>query len=119
MADEISLTITLAYSKGGVSRSFRLNDTFDVSGTAIGGGVQNIGTSWEVVSMGDVTAPGWIIVKNIGPTNYVEFSSNSGGTNPLLKLKVDEFEVFRLTGTTLYARANTAAVDLDITIFSD
>ena len=79
--------------------------------------VQNVGAVEEAINLGNVAAPGYIMVRNLGPTNFVEFGVTTGVYN--LKLKVDETAMFRLTGTTLFGLADTAAVDVQYWLFSD
>jgi hypothetical protein len=119
MADELTLSVNFSCSMDGATISDRYSDTIDVAASPQVGGVQTIGTSWEAIIMGEVTSPGYFAYKNLDTTNYIEFSADSGGANPLIKAKATDFGCFRLTGTTLYARANTAACKLKYNLLSN
>lgn len=83
--------------------------------------IQNIGTTYEaIVEDASIGTPGMAIFRNLDPTNYVEIGLEVAATfYPFLKLKPgDPPAIFRISGT-LYARANTAAVDLDIVIIEE
>ena len=85
--------------------------------------IQNIGISAEPLGLGDVntgvtSSEGlfFLFVKNLGPTNYVELSTDSF-TKIFAKLRVNEFCLVPVAQTynqaaLMYARANTAAVDV-------
>lgn len=64
MADELSLQITAAYSKNGVSFTKTYNPLVTISGNYPIANVQNIGTSDETLALGDITTPGYIVLKN-------------------------------------------------------
>ena len=82
--------------------------------------VQEIGTTEEALGLGDVTTPGIAVFENLDDTNYVEIGSYVGGTfYPFLKLKPGEKWIGRLAITAPYAKANTAAVELDYRIYDD
>ncbi len=119
MADEITIDINLKYSKNGADSSFTARGvTVTVAGNPISEGVQSVGTSYEAIQMGEVTAPGYVVLKNLDATNYVEFSADSGGANALVKTRAGQPALFPMDGTTLYARANTAACLVQYKIYS-
>lgn len=78
--------------------------------------VQNIGTSAEDLVFTGLTAPRWVQLKNLGPTNYVDIGMSDGGTlKSLIRLKAGEACPFPLKpSTTVRAQADTAAIDLSI-----
>jgi len=114
MADEITTYCSLSVTNGelslpGVGGSIKVDQT-----TARGGGpgAVTIGTSEEAISFGDIS-PGYVFIKNLDSTNYVEFGPESGGSMVVCgRLKAGEQCLFRLGGSvTLRAQANTADVD--------
>jgi hypothetical protein len=122
MADEITTYCSLAVTNGqlslpGVGGSIKVDQT-----TARGGGpgAVTIGTSEEAISFGDI-GPGYIYMRNLDDTNYIEFGPESGGSMVVCgRLKAGEQCLFRLGGSvTLRAQANTAAVDVLIYALSD
>lgn len=127
MANEISATLTLTANKGtnnifSFSRSRTFNATLNTSRKA--DAVQNIGTTAEALSIhADLTTLGWAHFTNHDTTNYVEIGRDVTGTfYPLVRLNAGESAMFRLSqgiAASLFARANTAAVDLEMNILND
>lgn len=116
MANETTVTISLASSKGGASiATGSLSKTADMSGTFMAGGVmQAIGTSNEAMGIpSDVTGDVRIAIKNLDATNYVEIFKDSGNSHRLGKLLAGEATLLiGVAAADLYARANTAAVNI-------
>lgn len=75
--------------------------------------VQTIGTSEEAVDVGDVGTVGLVIIKNVGDTNYVEVGLTGSYT---VKILPGHTAVLQPAGT-LYAIANSAAVDIETYVF--
>lgn len=118
MASELVLQIKAQYTKGSAAFSRTINKTLDVAGTALQHAVQNIGTSEETLALGDVSPSGYAIFYNLDATNYVEVGKAT--TVYALKLKPGEFAMLRLDAwSTIYAKANTAAVDLEYWLLPD
>lgn len=118
MANELALTLRFVYTNAGVSLSRALTDTVTVSGTATAHDVQNIGTTEETLALGEVTPTGYALFLNLDGTNYVELGKATGVYS--VKLKAGEFALLRLDSwSTIYAKANTAAVDLEYVLLSD
>lgn len=118
MANELTLQITATYSHNNASFSRTIKKTPTVTGTALTHAVQNIGTAEETLALGDVTPTGYAIFYNLDATNYVELGKATA--TYVLKLKAGEAAVLRLDSwTTIYAKANTAAIDLEYYLLSD
>lgn len=129
MADEIKINASLqindvnlieAYIPGSLSISF---DSAAASSRFGSGGVLDVGTSVEQVTQGDTTDGGVFFFRNIDETNYVEIGitsdDTSGGTfYPFLKLRAGEYSIGRLSNATIFAKANTAAVNLQFRMLS-
>lgn len=84
-------------------------------------GVQNIGTTYEALSLGDVSSDGGAVyLLNRGTTNFVEIGLEvSAAFVAFVKLKPGEFAyIAGVSDKDLYARANTASVDLEYIIFA-
>lgn len=124
MANEIEISMRLAFSKS--SRAANTDDmgllglTFTMTGTDYVKGTQTIGTTAELLGKGEITTPGFLVVKNMDATNYVEFEkatfSTTAGT---VKLKAGEVACFRVASTTIYACANTAPCDVAYLLLED
>jgi hypothetical protein len=113
MASEISSSASLTVSKNGITLSQAASKVIDMSGDDMLCNTQAIGTSAELVSFGEITgAPSVLFVKNLDSTNYVELGGDSGLTVFKLKLPAGHVAMFQPSSATLYAKANTAAVNL-------
>jgi len=111
MANEITQTVNLTVSKNNASSSFSCIKRIDMTGSAITQATQSIGTTAEVLALGDiVTAPGNLAIKNLDSTNYIEIGGDSGLTVFKVKLLAGQSLIFTPTSATIYAKANTAAV---------
>lgn len=113
MANEITVSATLNVSKGGAV----INSSTSISATMAGDNmltnVQAIGTGAEAIVVGDITTPGYIFVKNLDPTNYVELALDSGvSTQVFAKLMPGDVALFPAKTITMYAKANTASCNI-------
>ena len=128
MANEITIQALLSYQKYSPPLlSSGSQDVTQVSTTAKVGAasIQSIGISAEAlllgeVKTGDTASEGffYLFVKNLGPTNYVELSQDNF-TKIFAKLRVNEFCLLPLSqaygaAAVVFAKANTAAVDVSI-----
>lgn len=112
MANEIQLSQTLRYSKSGVSASHASSFTVDQSGDKYQAGVQTVGTAEESLDKGDIGTIGYIAFKNLDSTNYVQLGITTGVYS--IKCLAGKGGVVPWnSSTTPYAKANTAAVELD------
>lgn len=108
MSDELRIGIVLSFSKGGADVKRVEHFEVDVTGDAFTHEVQSVGTSEEELAQGaDLGTPGYVFIKNMDSTNYVEVGSTTGVYD--LKLQAGECAVYRHNSNTLYAKANTAA----------
>lgn len=110
MANEITVNQRLAVTNGNLSFDLNLG-TVTLDQAAAGGptpGYVTIGTSEESQAFSELGTPGWLIMKNLDATNFIEWGFSTavyGG-----RLKPGESASFRLNpSTTLYLKADTAA----------
>lgn len=115
MADEISVTMGLRVVKDNFSfapgtKTVRFDQT-----TAGGGnpGTVDIGTSEETIAFGDIT-PGWCQMTNLDATNYVEVGFSTGVYGIRLLPDKGGALFYVNTGTTVYAKADTATCAVTI-----
>ncbi len=125
MADEIKIRISLNVTNGDFLENYAPGQ-IDVDQAAIGryGGVQIIGTTEEILDFGDVSTAGYLFLRNLDATNYLEYGPESAGSGAAMvilgKLKPGEPALLRLSpGVVMRAKANTAAVKLDIRLFEN
>lgn len=112
MANEITVTSSIIASKNGATMQAAFNKTLDMAGDQMINNVQIVGTTAETLVVGDVTTIGYTILKNLDATNYVEIDSVAGMTSFPQKLLPGEFCVLKPQTANIYAKANTASVNL-------
>ena len=84
------------------------------------GGVQDIGTAThEALPTANAGDGGLYFFRNLDSTNYVEVGlDDTGSFVSFLKLLPAEYSIGRLSSSAIYAKANTAAVDLQYRMLS-
>lgn len=115
MANEVYASVRVTANKSGakseISTTFRANMTGDDMLQA----TQVIGTTSELVSFGDITgAPQQVVIKNLDSTNFVELGGDSGLTVFKLKLLAGQTTLIQPSSATLYAKADTADVRIQV-----
>lgn len=118
MASEISITAKLSVSKGGTTvTNATSTDSIDMTGTNMLTLVQNIGTSYEALTLTDIDTASkyFVMLRNKDATNYVEVSFDAGST---YSLRMDAGELCgplpMVAGEQIGCRANTAACEVEI-----
>jgi hypothetical protein len=74
--------------------------------------LQTVGTSAEALVVGDIGTPGWLCGVNTDATNYVDLSLASDGSAPFAKVKAGQPFCLPVATKVIYAKANTAPVNL-------
>lgn len=118
MANELTITTSLSYSKSSDTVTRSKTSQITVSGSVRASGVQTIGTSEEALAIGDVTSVGVVFIQNLDPTNYVEVAAVPSERYSI-KIKAGESYAFRAVGNTIYCKANTAPVKVAYEVFSE
>lgn len=119
MSNQITFSVqaTVAIATGGTISGVGHSSPVQ-AGTNNIGNVQNIGTTTEALVFGDVTTIGYMFLNNQDPTNYVEFDLNTPvSTTAFCKLLPGECAFIPTRQTTIYGKANTAAVDVLVVLF--
>ena len=113
MANEGYFSISLKAAKNGAKVDYTLADRFDVAGTQMQQITQNIGTTAELISFGEISgAPQLALIVNLDATNYVEIGGDSGLTVFKIKIPAGKFAFITPSSATMYAKANTAACNI-------
>lgn len=121
MADEITTTFSLTYAKGESKLNIPGKQLqLDSASFPKISNTQTVGTTAEALVLGDVASCGAAYFVNTDSTNYVDIGVDVSGTfYGLIRLMPGDFAFApRLATNAPQARANTAAVSLDYTIFS-
>ena len=123
MANEFNITTAMRYLSG--NDYVNLKDSYQVDQTSVplGGapGVQNVGTTHEVLGVSGLLNLGMAYFKNLDDTNFVDIGVDVAATfYPLIRLLPGESTVFRFTATsTPYLKADTAAVRVQAAVYED
>ena len=119
MANEITVTTKLSFTKGGTTTSLEVSNLkVDVSGSRFIHNRQEIGTSEEAIDVGDLASVGYMLLVNRDATNFVEVRAGTGVADTI-KLKPGESSLIRLVATAPFAIADTAAVELEYLLIED
>jgi hypothetical protein len=110
MATQLTTTVTITYSKNGVSFSEAIvSTTEDLTGGGIASGIASVATSAAAIPLGGVTTPGGVAYfKNLNATNYIEIGFDSSGFVAIAKLLPGQVALIPLSAAP-WAKANTAA----------
>lgn len=126
MSNEITVSASLTFTKAGIDPINRVNITAggDVlsqksSGIIYVNRVQNIGTSAEVIGIGDIAEIGWCWMKNIGSTGIIAIRNGSGGAD-VVEMEAGEMALFRAkSAASLFAIASAGTIDLEYFFIDD
>lgn len=121
MASEITLNFGFSVVKSNLRQAVvSHNLVVDLTGSRFVANVQDVGTSHEALVVGDLSTAGYIWIKNLDPTNYVEIGILDSGTfYPTCKLKALREALFPAAVVALYAKANTSPCKLQYQFFED
>jgi len=116
MADELSVSARLTFGKSSASVKTAYNLQIDVTGDSYTKAVQSVGITPEEIltEHGDLATSGYVIVKNLDATNYVEIGATTGVYT--IKLLAGEIALWRHNSANIYAKANTASCLVEYTI---
>ena len=125
MANEITVTTRMTLANGdldsydSLTRSQKI--TQNTASPAHVGGTQSIGTTEEAITVTDLTTEGFARFRNRDATNFLTLGVKPAATYyPLLRLKANEEIVVRMEPSiTMYAKADTAACNLERVILDD
>ncbi|MCP4528937.1 MAG: hypothetical protein GY833_23960 [Aestuariibacter sp.] len=123
MANEITITGKVTLKSGGFelelnSRSLKVDQTGE-------GGiqqVQEIGTTYEAIDLGQVATEGYAMFRNLDDTNFVQIGLDGGASlTPVMKLLATETAgPLRIdAAATLFALADTASCNLEVIILEN
>jgi len=123
MSDELKINSLINFlSSDGVAHVRRnYNVALTVVGDSFVHAVQNIGTSEEeIAQVADLGTPGYMLIINLEPvisSDYVEIGVTTGVYS--IKVQPREIAIFRINGSTVYAKASPGAANIEYIIFED
>ena len=120
MSNEITMSASLTINATNLVEAFQPESLqIDLASDAGSGGVQTIGTTQEALNIGDTTDGGVFFFRNTDATNYVEIGRYESSTfYAFLKLLPGEYAIGRQADKDIYAKANTADVNLQYRMLS-
>lgn len=120
MASEITIRASLSFRKGADMDGIDPGEiSVTMTGSKVQRGVQLVGTVEEPLLLGEPGAGGWLWMRNLDATNYVQVRGASGA-QALSRMNAGEPALFRLdAGSTPYLIANTAACSVQYLLLSD
>ena len=118
MADEITIYSGITITKSNLSRQINpATISADLAGSRVLQNSQAVGTTHEALEVADLASAGWASFKNLDATNFVQIGVEVAATfYPVAKLLPGEVATMRLSTLTLFAKADTSAVNLDCLI---
>jgi hypothetical protein len=113
MANTNAITISgsLKYAANKATGSLSTSFSADQTGDFYEQGIQTVGTSEEQLEQGDIVTIGYVAVRNMDETNYVEIGPD--GTSWPVKLKPLQGCVMPWNDTEIHAKANTASCKVE------
>lgn len=122
MAEELKVTYGVKYTNGNAVDSVPTT-TLSVTQTLQeeDAPTVSIGTSEQDVAFADLTTLGWVWMRNLDLTNYVDWGPKSGGSMVGIgRLQPGEVALFRLKpGITLRMVAHTAACKVQFKVWGN
>lgn len=122
MANELRITLGISYANGGMTDSVP-TATLPISQSSLEfqGEVISVGTSEQDLDTSNITTLGFLFLKNLDATNYVQWGPKDGGSMVALgRIQPGECALVRLDpGITLRWAANSAAVKVLAKLYAD
>jgi hypothetical protein len=114
MASEIQVQVSLIVTKNGITLTPQVNKVQDMAGSKMLENVQQIGTAEEALVTGDIANLGYVLFKNLDPTNFIELGTVAGmATGKFAKLLPGDITLIKSSVALLiYCKANTANCDM-------
>ena len=114
MANEITITGSISVDVGDLSFSKQFTSSYDATQERATLSPQTVGTTHELLALGDVATPGPFFLVNLDDTNYFELGKDDGGSFvPDQKCAAGKhISCSPASGVTYYVRANTAPVNI-------
>ena len=118
MANEITLNLKLSVAKTYLVHTENPGtQSVTMTGTNAVGGVQNIGTTAEVLVVSDVGTCGYAYFRNTDATTSVDIGTGTGTFVPFLRLKAGECAVCRLGTNAPTAKSVSATLTVNLQYF--
>lgn len=117
MAKEINIQLYVKAAKNAVVFDQNLPLTLDMTGDEMFSNSQIIGTATETILSADVVSIGYVAMKNLDATNYVEISIDNASAQKFMRLRPGHVALFPAAQLPIYAKAHTAPCRLFVMMF--
>ena len=118
MANEAQITINFGASKNGNSIQAQITKSVDMAANVMLKNTQSIGMVAEAVFIGDIVTLGYCYCRNLDATNFIDLALDSDMTQKFAKLLGGagggEPAIWPSAVNVIYARANTAACEMEV-----
>jgi len=111
MANEVTISATLRYALNRAAASLSTSYSANQTGDKFQSGVQDVGTSEEVLDKNDVGTIGYLGIRNADDTNFIQVGAIAA--NYSIKLLAGEGAVMPWKAANVYVKANTASCDVE------
>lgn len=113
MSNLASIQVALSLSGPGLQECLTASSADTLTGTSFVKSEPVIGTTETAIVLPGISTPGWVLVNNLDGANYVELTCVSGvyGT---VRVPPGRPALFFMDGASLYGKANTASVQLEV-----
>lgn len=116
MANELTITASLKFDKSTKSaEAGKAGLQLDVAGGDYIAKTQSVGTSQEALVIGEISTPGYIFIRNLDATNYINVRNGSGGAD-VVKVRAGGVALFELCTATPFVIAYNAPVEIEYTL---
>lgn len=116
MANEIYTRIIFEWDFKLTSKIIKFDRSFRataIAGTRYNKVLQNVGTAWEAVEIGDLAVQ-HMVIHNLDDTNFVSWGKSVADATELIRILPGEIVFFNSVATAPAFKANTAACDVEI-----
>lgn len=107
MARELTGNLSISTNFGGDAETISEAFYYTLSGYQRVVLTQEVGTSEETLALGDLASIGYVLIKNLDATNYVEAGVSTGVYH--VKIPASGIALCWFNGSAIYVKANTAA----------
>lgn len=118
MAAEIRVRATLSVNNGNFKLPELASGAFTFDQTTPGGGLPGevqVTTTGAALDLSALTGKGWLWMKNLDPTNFVQWGADNTGLELVGRLEPGEPAIFRLDPSgTLFLKADTATCRVQV-----
>lgn len=115
MANEVNISAAWQVNKNGVTSQSSGTASLTAAGNGRASLTQSIATSATQLNLGTITSvPGAVYIKNLDATNYVEIDANTSFNGFPQKLLPGQIILLAPETATIYGKAHTGAVLVEI-----